>query len=59
MILVFKCIKDVFKHFTRSYGAWISIGLISSHLALTFTFVFVEIAKINGYILIKLINDSI
>ena len=27
-ILVFKCIKNMFTHFSRSFGGWISVVLI-------------------------------
>ena len=50
-ILVFKCIKYMFKHFTSSYGAWISVALMSAHIAMACTYIFVELAKINTYIL--------
>ena len=50
-ILVFKCIKYMFKHFTSSYGAWISVALMSAHIAMACTYIFVELAKMNTYIL--------
>ena len=48
-ILVFKCIKDIFKHFTRSIGSWISLFLISFHIGMTLTFIIVSIVKIKKY----------
>ena len=50
-ILVFKCIKNIFKHFSRSIGAWISIGLILSHIDLTLTFFFLQLTQIKVYII--------
>ena len=50
-ILVFKCIKNIFKHFSRSIGAWISIGLILSHIGLTLTFFFLQLTQIKVYII--------
>ena len=50
-ILVFKCIKNIFKHFSRSIGGWISIGLIASHIGLTLIFAFIELSKIKTYMI--------
>ena len=50
-ILVFKCIKNIFKHFSRSIGGWISIGLIASHIGLTLTFAFIELSNIKTYMI--------
>ena len=33
-ILVFKCYKYIFKYFSRSIGAWISLSLIIIHLGM-------------------------
>ena len=49
-ILVFKCIKNIFKHFARSIGSWISVVLIGSHIGMTLTFVFVSAIKVNKYL---------
>ena len=50
-ILVLKCIKNIFKYFSRSIGGWISVGLIVSHIGLTLTFGLVELAKIKGHVI--------
>ena len=50
-ILVFKCIKNIFKHFTRSYGCWISLVLIVSHLGLSMAFFLFSSSQVNNYIL--------
>ena len=48
-ILVFKCIKNIFKHFTRSIGSWISLVLLGSHIGMTLTFSLVSIVAIKKY----------
>ena len=50
-ILVFKCIKNIFKHFSRSIGAWISLGLIFSHIGLTLSFAFIQLTQIKVHII--------
>ena len=47
-ILVFKCINNIFSHFSSSVGSWIS--LTWTHIGMTLTFVFVSIVKVNKYI---------
>ena len=49
-ILVFKCINNIFAHFERSVGSWISLSLIGAHIGMTLTFVFVSIVNVNKYI---------
>ena len=49
-ILVFKCINNIFSHFSSSVGSWISLTLIGTHIGMTLTFVFVSIVKVNKYI---------
>ena len=49
-ILVFKCIKYIFKHFTRSIGGWISLFLIISHIGMTLTYIFVSRSNIKKYL---------
>ena len=51
-ILVFKCFKYIFKHFTRSIGAWISLGLILVHIAMTLIYLLLEAIKCKKYIYI-------
>jgi hypothetical protein len=49
-ILVFKCFKYIFKHFTRSIGGWISLGLILVHIAMTLVYLLFEAIKCSKYI---------
>ena len=49
-ILVFKCFKYIFKHFTRSIGGWISLGLILAHIAMTLVYLLFEAIKCSKYI---------
>ena len=49
-ILVFKCAKNIFSHFNRSIGSWISISLIGTHVLMTLTFLIASLAKIKKYI---------
>ena len=48
-ILVFKCIKYIFKHFSRSIGAWISLTLIISHLSMTAIYFLFQSIKVKKY----------
>ena len=63
-ILVFKCFKNIFKHFSRSIGGWISLGLIIAHISLSLTFFLVQSKMANKYIYdltseyISIINNS-
>ena len=50
-ILVFKCFKKIFSHFSRSIGGWISLGLILSQIGLSLTFFFVQSTQAGKYIL--------
>ena len=49
-ILVLKCFKNMFSHFSRSIGGWISLGLIISQTALSLIFFFFQSAKASKYI---------
>ena len=57
-ILVFKCIKYVFKYFHKSVGGLISLGLIIFHIILSLIFIFVELNKVKIY-LFNLSNNYI
>ena len=50
-ILVFKCIKYIFKYFKRSIGGMISVFLILSHIVMVVLYFIVGFAKIKVYIL--------
>ena len=49
-ILVFKCFKNIFKHFSRSIGGWISLGLITVQIGLSLTFFLVQSKMVSKYI---------
>ena len=49
-ILVFKCFKYIFKHFSLSIGGWISLTLIISHLAMTSIYFTFQSFKTTKYI---------
>ena len=49
-ILVFKCFKYIFKHFSRSIGAWLSLSLIGVHIAMTLFYFLTESIKIAKYV---------
>ena len=49
-IMVFKCFKYIFKHFTRSIGGWISLGLLLSDIAVALVYFLVESIKYSKYI---------
>ena len=49
-IMVFKCFKYIFKHFTRSIGGWISLGLLLSDIAVALIYFLVESIKCSKYI---------
>ena len=48
--MVFKCFKYIFKHFTRSIGGWISLGLLLSDIAVALVYFLVESIKCSKYI---------
>ena len=48
-ILAFKCIKYIFKHFSSSIGAWISLTLIISHLSMTAIYFLFQSIKVKKY----------
>ena len=49
-ILVFKCFKNMFTHFARSIGAWISLVSICGHIGMTITFFLLSAPAVNNYI---------
>jgi len=49
-ILVFKCFKYIFKHFSRSIGGWISLGLITTQIGLSLTFFLLQSKIASKYI---------
>ena len=49
-ILVFKCYKYIFKHFSRSIGAWLSLSLIAVHIGMTLFYFLFESTKCIKYI---------
>ena len=49
-ILVFKCYKYIFKYFSRSIGAWISLSLIIIHLGMILFYFLFEAIKVSKYI---------
>ena len=49
-ILVFKCINNIFSKFSSSIGGWISLILISSHIGMTLTFIFLSAEKVSKYL---------
>jgi hypothetical protein len=50
-ILVFKCIKNMFKHFSSSIGGWMSLGLILSQTGLTLTFFLLQFSQTGKYLI--------
>ena len=55
-IQVFKCFKDMFKHFSKSIGGWISLGLIGTHIGMTLTFFLLSSSQVDTYILTMTYN---
>jgi hypothetical protein len=49
-ILVFKCIKNMFTHFSRSIGGWISLSLICAHIGMTLVFFLISSPQVNKYL---------
>ena len=49
-IMVFKCFKNMFKHFSKSIGGWISLVLICAHIGMTLTFFFIGSPQVKKYI---------
>ena len=49
-ILVFKCFKDIFKHFSRSIGGWISLVLIIAQGGMVALFYLVGFNNVKKYI---------
>ena len=49
-ILVLKCFKYIFKHFSRSIGGWISLVLILAHITMVFLYFLLEISKMKIYL---------
>ena len=63
-ILVFKCFKFIFKHFAKSYGGWISLILITTHIGMTLLYFLLDSVKVRKYIFsltynyIKILQNS-
>ena len=49
-ILVFKCFKDMFKHFSRSIGGWISLVLICAQGVMITLFFLIGFKNVKKYI---------
>jgi len=49
-ILVFKCFKNMFTHFSRSIGGWISLVLICAHIGMTLVFFLISSPQVNKYL---------
>ena len=49
-LLVFKCFKYIFKHFSRSIGGWITLFVIIIHIATVLLYFLFELSKIKVYI---------
>ena len=50
-LLVFKCIKYMFKHFSSSIGGWTSLVLILIHIAMVLIYFLIELNKMKIYLL--------
>ena len=50
-ILVFKCFKYIFKHFSRSIGGWISLVLILVQIAMVVLFYLIGFPNVKKYVL--------
>ena len=49
-ILVFKCFKNIFTHFSRSIGGWISLTLILGQIGLSLTFFLFQSTQVSKYL---------
>ena len=49
-ILVFKCFKNIFTHFSRSIGGWISLTLIIGQVGSSLTFFLVQSTQVSKYL---------
>ena len=49
-ILVFKCFKYMFKHFSRSIGGWICLGLILTDISMALVYFLFEAIKGSKYL---------
>ena len=49
-ILVFKCFKNIFTHFSRSTGGWISLTLILGQIGLSLTFFLFQSTQVSKYL---------
>ena len=49
-ILVLKCFKNIFTHFSSSIGGWITLSLILGQSGLTLTFFLVQSTQVNKYL---------
>ena len=50
-LLVFKCIKYMFTHFSTSIGGWLSLILILAHIAMSLLYFLIELNKMKIYLL--------
>ena len=63
-ILVLKCFKNIFTHFSRSIGGWISLTLILGQTGLSLTFFLFQSTQVSKYLFnltknyIKLVNTK-
>ena len=57
-ILVLKCFKDIFKHFSKSVGGWLSLTLICGHIGMCVFYFIIELGKMSSSIL-SLTNNFI
>jgi hypothetical protein len=49
-LLVFKCFKYMFKHFSRSIGGWICLVLIIAQIAMVLLYFLLELPKMKIYL---------
>ena len=49
-LLVFKCFKYIFKHFSRSIGGWICLVLIIAQIAMVLLYFLFELPKLKIYL---------
>ena len=49
-LLVFKCFKYIFKHFSRSIGGWICLVLIIAQIAMVLLYFLLELPKLKIYL---------
>ena len=49
-VLVLKCVKFIFNHFSRSIGGWISLGFIAGDISMVLLYFLIELPKMKVYI---------